>query len=156
MPQLKGIEVTDKTVIEINGVKMEIDLRHAKRIDTLHVGDRVKVLIKKYADYAVYAGTVIGFEPFEKLPTVIVAYVETSYSEANIKFIYYNAETKETEIIKAVDDDQLDIDKTGVINQFSREIEKKEAELADIHAKKQYFLDKFGAYWPEIAQRIEA
>lgn len=147
--------MSEKTVIEINGVKMEIDLRHAKRIDTLSVGDRVKVLVKRYTDYAVYGGTVIGFEPFAKLPTVIVAYVETNYSTADIKFLYYNAETKETEIIKAIDDDQLDINKAGVIAQFNREIEKKENELRDIKEKKHYFLEKFGAYWPDVAQRVE-
>ena len=141
--------MSEKTVIEINGVKMEIDLRHATRIDTLSVGDRVKVLVKKYSDYAVYAGTVIGFEPFKELPTVIVAYLQTEYNSVGIKFIYFNAQTKETEIIKAIDDDQLDIDKAGVTQQFEREIQKKQDELADVIAKRDYFLANFKAYWPE-------
>lgn len=52
-----------KTIIEVNGVKLEVDLRTARRIDEIRIGDRVKVLIKGYSDYKVHAGTVIGFEP---------------------------------------------------------------------------------------------
>jgi hypothetical protein len=88
-------------VIEINGIKMEIDLRTAKRIDNLKVGDRVKVLIKEYTSYKVHPGTIIGFEPFEKLPTIIIAYMETTYSSASVKFLYYNAKTEDTEVVRA-------------------------------------------------------
>lgn len=140
----------EMTVIEINDVKMEVDLRQARRVDSLRVGDRVKVLIKNYSDYKVYAGTVIGFEPFENLPTVIVAYLETSYSSAGIKFLYFNAQTKETEIIKSVDDDQLDLNKSGVLEQFDTDIAKKELELEDIRKKRQFFLDNFKAYWADM------
>lgn len=42
--------MSETTIIEINGVKLEIDLRHAKRIDNLRVGDTVKVLRKRYDD----------------------------------------------------------------------------------------------------------
>ena len=37
-----------KTMVEIDGVKMEVDLRTARRIDTFAVGDNVKVLCKDY------------------------------------------------------------------------------------------------------------
>jgi hypothetical protein len=140
----------EKTIIEINGVKMEVDLREARRVDSLRVGDRVKVLTKKYDGYQVNAGTVVGFEPFESMPTVIVAYLETSYSSVGVKFLYFNSQTKETEIIKAIDDDQLDIDKCGVIQQFDTDIAKKEIELEDVKKKKQYFIQNFKAYWPEM------
>lgn len=140
----------EKTIIEVNGVKMEVDLRHAKRIDELRVGDRVKVLIKGYSDYKVHAGTIIGFEPFQNLPTVIVAYLERDYSQVGIKFLYFNAQTKESEIVKAIDDDQLDIDKTGVLQQFDRDIQKALDTVEDLKAKRKYFLDNFRTYWPEM------
>ena len=38
----------NKRIIEINGIKMEVDLRNAKRIDTFKVGDPVKVLDMTY------------------------------------------------------------------------------------------------------------
>jgi translation elongation factor EF-1alpha len=141
----------EKTIIEVNGVKMEVDLRQAKRIDTLQVGDRVKVLIKGYSDYKVHAGTVIGFEPFKALPTVIVAYLDKDYSSVNVKFLYFNANTKESEIVKAIDDDQLDIDKATVLQQFERELQKKRDEISDIEAKRDFFIANFKAYWPEYA-----
>lgn len=145
----------EKTIIEVNGIKLEVDLRTAKRIDTLRVGDRVKVLLKEYSDYRVYAGTVIGFEPFAILPTVIVAYLKNDYNGPEVKFIYFNAQSKEVEIVKAIDDDQLNIDKATVVQRMDREIEKKLAEVEDMRAKKAYFLENFKAYWPDMA-RVEA
>ena len=142
----------EKTIIEVNGVKLEVDLRTARRVDELRVGDRVKVLVKGYNDYAVHAGTIIGFEPFQNLPTVIVAYLKKDYSGPEVKFLYFNAQTKETEIVKAIDDDQLDIDKATVVQQMEREIEKALATVEDLRAKKAYFLENFKAYWPEMSK----
>lgn len=145
----------EKTIVEVNGIKLEVDLRTAKRIDTLRVGDRVKVLIKEYSDYRVYAGTVVGFEPFTSLPTVIVAYLKNDYSGPEVKFLYFNSQSKEAEVVKAIDDDQLDIDKATVVQRMDREIEKKIAEADDLRARKAFFLDNFKAYWPEMA-KVEA
>lgn len=147
---------SSKTIIEVNGVKLEVDLRQAKRVDTLCVGDRVKVLRKGYSEYVVHAGTVIGFEPFEALPTVIIAYLVKDYSKVSIEFLYYNAQTKETEIIKSIDDDQLEIDKAHVLQQFDREIQKVKDSLADIEAKRAYFLNNFKAYWPDLEKVVAA
>ncbi len=66
----------ENKIIEINSVKLEVDRRSAERVDQIQVGDRVKVLNKQYSDYKVYHGVVIGFEPFEELPTIIVASAE--------------------------------------------------------------------------------
>lgn len=136
-----------KTTIEINGVKFEVDLRTAKRIDTLQVGDRVKVLIKHYSDYKVCPGTVVGFEPFNKLPTVIVAYLDHGYSSADLKFLYFNAETKETEIVKSIDDDQIDLNRVRINDFFSRALAKNEQERDEITSKQKYFNENFRAYW---------
>lgn len=48
-----------KRIIEINGVKLEIDTREAVSIDTVKVGDPVKVLIKDYSSYKSFPGVVI-------------------------------------------------------------------------------------------------
>ena len=40
----------EKRIIEIDGMKVEVDLRHAKRVDTFKVGDNVKILDKSYED----------------------------------------------------------------------------------------------------------
>lgn len=143
-----------KTTIEINGVKFEVDMRHATLIDTLRVGDRVKVLVKKYDGYAVHAGTVIGFESFKTLPTVIIAYLAIGYGYAGVTFLYFNAQTKETEVVKAIDEDSLELNKGEVLRTMDSEIEKKRAEVADLLAKREFFLANFKAYFPET-QKVE-
>ena len=95
-------DADQKRVIEVNGVKLEVDMRYAKRIEELRIGSKVKALNKEYSSYSVYPGVIVGFEQFEKLPTIVVAYYKTDYSGSDIKFVYYNAETKDTEICSAV------------------------------------------------------
>lgn len=146
---------TEKTVIEINGVKMEVDLRQARRIENIGVGTRIKVLRKKYGDsYEVLHGIVIGFEPFKELPTIIVAAATFDYSEAKVEFIYYNAKTEGVEIVVASDDDLAALDKTDFVSKVDREITKKEGEIAELIARKSYFLAKFKCYWEPIEQAV--
>jgi hypothetical protein len=58
------------TIIEIGGVKLEVDLRSAKRIDELKIGSRVKCLQKpSYGEMKTLPGVIVGFEPFPSLPT---------------------------------------------------------------------------------------
>ena len=74
MNEVAKQEAAPTTVIEINGVKLEVDLRSARRIDTLRVGDRVKLLEKtSYGGPIVHHGVVAGFDPFPSQPTIIVS-----------------------------------------------------------------------------------
>lgn len=139
------------TQIEINGVKMEIDLRYTKRIDTLRIGDRVKVLIKGYSDHKVYPGIIIGFEPFKMLPTVIIAYIETGYNSVDLKFVYFNEGTKDREIVKAIDNDHLDLSKADMLKAFDRQLLDLERKMTEIQEKRDYFVQNFRAYWEPIA-----
>lgn len=140
----------DRTVIEVNGVKLEVDLRTARRVDTLRVGDRVKVLTKAYDGYAVSAGTIIGFEPFANLPTIIVAYLSKDYRSSDVKFCHFNAQSTDVEIVKAIDDDAVEIDKVNILANLDNEIAKKRDEITEIERKRQYFLDNFRAYWETV------
>lgn len=140
----------NKTVIEVNGVKMEVDLRHARRIEEIKVGSRVKILEKTYGDsYKVKHGVVIGFEPFKQLPTIIIATATVDYSEAKVEFLYYNAKTENTEVVIASDDDQAALDKNDFIKKCDQEIAKRQLEIQQIEDKKLYFLTKFGCYWEQ-------
>ena len=88
-------------IVEIDGIKLEIDLRTAKKIEHFRVGDNVRVLVKGYSDtYKVHAGVIVGFDGFEKLPTICIAYLEVGYNSAEIKFAYINAgsESKDSKI----------------------------------------------------------
>lgn len=135
------------TIIEVNGVKLEVDLRSAKRIDELKVGSRVKCLVKKYDGFATYAGVVVGFEPFPTRPTIVVAYLENNYGSAALKFMSFNADTKDFEIVSDLDHNAMEIDKADVLAQFDRNADVKRAELREIEDKKAFFLAHFGRYF---------
>jgi hypothetical protein len=135
-----------KQIIEVNGVKLEIDTRYARRIEELRVGSRVKVLTEDYSGAKVHPGIIVGFEPFVKLPTIIVAYIEAGYSDVGLKTISYNAKSEKVEIVASVDDD-FSVSKSEVLGWFRRERQKLDEKRAEIDAKETYFLDRFKAYW---------
>lgn len=144
------------TVIEINGVKLEVDLRNAKRIDNLRVGDRVKILRKEsgYSEFKVHHGMLIGFDEFKEKPTLVCAYMDTGYN-GGLKFLYYNSDSKDCEVIASRDSDMIGIEKDQVLRSMDRDIEKKEAELSEAKAKKEYFLAHFQAYWKPMEETLK-
>lgn len=133
----------EMTIVEINGIKMEVDLRHAKKIEHYKVGDNVKVLVKEYSNYASYPGVIIGFDEFAKLPTISVCYLKTGYN-AEVKFVYINSESQDVEIVHMTDADRMELNLAP--EQLDREILKKEAEIADLKSKKAYFLENFNRH----------
>ena len=137
------------TTIEINGVKLKVDLRTAKRIDELKIGSRVKCLVKRYSDWATYPGVIVGFEPFPSKPTIVVAYLETEYSTASIKFQSFNSDTKDFEVVADVDHNALEVNREHVLNLFERDSAKKELELQEVRQKRQFFLDNFGTFFAQ-------
>lgn len=136
----------EKRIIEINGVKMEIDLRQAKVVDNFKVGDTVKVLIKGYSDYKSHVGMIVGFDEFKNLPTIIIAYLNIDYSDTAIKFVYLNNESKDIEICP-INDWDIPYSKQQIIDKLDKEIIKKEEELREIKSKKELFLSMFGKYF---------
>lgn len=139
----------EKTIVEINGIKLEVDLRTAKKVDEYKVGDMVKVLKKEYSDsYTSYPGMIVGFDAFVALPTIIVAYLESKYGSYKIEFVYLNAKTEEIEICHT---DSLDmaVDKATVITMMDEEITKKSEEIKDLQRKKDYFTANFNRYFEE-------
>ncbi len=142
------------TIIEINGIKMEVDLRKARIVhDNMRVGSRVKILEKgAYSGPTVHAGVIVGFEPFKELPTVVVAYVKTGYSAGGIEFAYINSKSADKwEMVPSIDD-HLPVVKADVLAHFEREINKAQAALHDIEAKRDFFLRHFGIWFAEQAQ----
>jgi hypothetical protein len=140
-----------KHIIEVNGVKMEVDLRQATVISNFRVGDKVKLLLPEYSSgHKVLPGIIVGFEAFSKLPTIVVAYLEVSYNSAEMKFHYFNAESK-AEVIPASDDYHR-IEKSDVVRMFDKMIEAKRNEVVDMEAKKAYFLSRFQTYFKDAEQ----
>lgn len=148
--------MSEMTIVEINGVKMEVDLRHAKIVhENLRVGTKVKVLAKNdYSGPSVYAGVIVGFEPFPSLPTIIVAYIDTSYT-GGLKFAHINSKSADKwELVPSIDD-ELPLAKGDVLAQFDRQIEQKEGELRELQSKRDFFLRHFNTYFEHFATKAE-
>lgn len=144
---------TETTIVEINGVKMEVDLRHARIVhENIKVGSKVKLLDKSgYSGMTVCPGVVVGFEPFHDLPTIIVAYLSDNYNADGLKFAYVNAKSGEKfDIVPAIDD-ELPVKKDDILARFDRNIETKRAELETLQAHRDYFLRHFNRYFSAVA-----
>lgn len=142
-------EKGEKRIIEINGVKLEVDLSTAKRVDEFRVGDPVKVLIKEYNDqYKVYSGVIVGFENFKNRPTITVAYLKVSYDTAEIEFLYYH-ENCNSEICHT-SYQELPINRSAVLEKLNSEMDKKYEDIRQLKLKKQFFISNFGKYFSEI------
>lgn len=137
-----------KTIIEINGIKLEVDLRTAKRIDTLRVGDRVKCLNKEYQSWKTLPGVVVGFEPFPSFPTIVVCYLDSGYAP-DLHFKSFNSETKDFEIVPDLDQNSLEINREEVLARMELSAEKKRAELRELEQKRDFFLANFGRYFTD-------
>lgn len=146
--------MTEKTVIEINGVKLEVDLRYARRIEDIRIGDRVKVLKKVYDGHMVYPGIVVGFEPFKVLPTIVVAYIEDDWKSAVVKFLHFNKASTDAEIVHAADED-FHVDRDVILSRFEKQIASKQREIDTIEEQKKYFETNFKAFWTKVEQGTE-
>jgi hypothetical protein len=136
-------------IIEVNGIKMEVDLRHSKVIhQNIRVGTKVKILAKgAYGGPEVYPAVVVGFEPFTDLPTIIVAYVKAGYASADLQFAYVNSKSADKwDLVPSVDD-ELPINKADVLAVFERDITKKRNEISDMESKRDFFLKHFDKYF---------
>jgi len=134
----------NKKIIEINGVKLEVDLRHATQVyENITIGSRVKILDKEYSEPKVHHGVVVAFDNFKDRPTITVLAVKMTYGGAELQF-YYIHEGSKTEMVPATDW-LPDVDKARVIDRMDREVIKKQQEIEDIEAKKKFFLESYGA-----------
>lgn len=135
--------------IEINGIKVEVDLRTCKRIDTFKIGDNVKVLKNQYGEeYKVYSGVIVDFVNFKERPALVVAYFENSYSGVNIKFETITKDSKGIEIAPCLPH-EMKLNKDRVVDKFDIEIAAKEREADELRQKKQYFIDNFEKFFEE-------
>ena len=138
----------EKRIIEINGIKMEVDLRTAKRIDEFKIGDNIKVLKKVNDNFEVFPGVIIDFVDFKDLPTIQIATFKADYWGNHLDFMNFNSETKGVEITK-VSEHELVLEKERILDKFMKEIKKKQNELDEIVSKKNYLLKHFGKYFKD-------
>lgn len=143
--------MNEKRIVEINGVKVEVDLSAVRVIDEYKVGDNVKILRKTYGGHEVLAGVITEFVNFKELPTVVVAcYKNDGYlSGTKIEFIYYNAQTEGIEIAPCLEH-ELQINKESVIDKFKNQIESKRKEADELEAQLRWFVKYFNKYFSEV------
>jgi hypothetical protein len=137
----------EKKIIEVNGVKLEIDMRYAKVISNFRIGDPVRVLVKIYQSNESYKGVIVGFDNFPTRPTIRVAYLRTEYNSAELKIVCFNSESKDIELCPIVDGMKLSLEKSRVIDLMDKGIEKKKEEIFELERQKQYFVDQFQMYF---------
>lgn len=144
MSELKEFE----REIEIDGVKVAVDMRTVKKIDVYRVGDNVKVLKKSYDTYKTYSGVIVDFVNFKELPAIVVAYFNQDYSGTSIEFETITKDTKDIEIAPCLPH-ELSINKNRVIDKFNYEIEQQQHKVDELKAKRGYFLENFGKFFEE-------
>lgn len=135
----------NKRIIEINGVRLEVDLRSARRIDEFRVGDSVKVLDNRSGKNEMKAGVITDFANFKEIPTLIVAVYKAGdyWSKPSIEFITFNSETECVEIV-GVSAEEIIVSRETVVQKFDDEIAKKRDELNDLIIKRDTFVKYFG------------
>lgn len=134
--------------IEINGVKLEVDLRTCRRIDTFKVGDNVKILKKQYNEYRVYSGVIVDFVNFKERPAIVVAYFNQDYAGVEINFETITKDSKDIDIAPCLPH-ELKINKARVIDKFDLRIAEKMREADELRQKKEYFVKNFGKFFDE-------
>ena len=143
-----------KRIVEINGVKIEVDLRTAKIVDQYRVGDPVKVLIKEYGDsYQTHSGVIVGFDMFNQLPSINVAYAKMGYNEVEMKFVSINEKSKDTEIAP-LQEYERKFDYIKAVQTFDRRIEKLKVEIEQIDSQKSWFIQNYEAFFKDVISQV--
>ena len=134
----------NKRIVEVNGVRMEVDLREATKVDKFQVGDPIRVLKKKYDDdYRTYYGTIVDFTEFQKQPAIDILYVKSEYNEVDIEFKTITEDVSDIEIAP-VGEINVKLNRADVLEKIQNKIEEKQEELKVLKNKKEVFKKHFG------------
>jgi len=141
----------EKRIVEIDGLKLEVDLRTAKVVNNYKIGDAVRVLEPNSSYDRIKAGIIVGFCEFEKNPAIEILVLSDDYSGVNFKILTLisGADNKGLQICP-FDRYQGLFSQTDIVTRFDREIQKKEIELAELKLKKEYFINDFAKAFDQI------
>lgn len=142
----------ERRIIEINGIKMEVDMRTAKKVDNFKVGDPVKVLdmSMSYTSPVQKAGVIVGFAEFKKSPAIEIMVLKDEYDGVNFEFITIATHTdSKYEMIHYNSYESL-FTQSNILDKFNRLIEKKELEVEELKRKKKYYIDDFHKAFEQI------
>ena len=141
----------NKRIVEIDGVKLEVDLRTAKVIDHYKVGDPVRVLHPGTGyGSGIKTGIIVGFCEFDKNPAIEILELDADYTGTNFKLITIVSGQENPVQIAPYDRYSGLFSQSDIVTRFDREIQKKELELADLKLKKDYFVNDFMKAFQQI------
>jgi hypothetical protein len=142
----------NKRIVEIDGVKLEVDLRTAKVVDHYKIGDPVRVLHPStdYNSAAINPGVIVGFCEFESHPAIEILELKSEYNGINFNMVTIISGQKSNVQIAPYDKYEGLISQADVVTRFDRQIQQKELELADLKLKKKYFIDDFSKAFKQI------
>ena len=140
-----------KRIVEVDGVKLEIDLRTAKVIDHYKIGDPVRVLFPGTGyGTGIRAGVIVGVCEFEKNPAIEILVLDAEYSSATFKVVtIISGQANEVQIAPYDRYSGL-FSQSDIVTRFDRTIQQKELELADLKLKKDYFINDFAKAFQQI------
>lgn len=145
-----------KRTVEVNGVKIEVDLRTAKVVENYKVGDPVKLLKKGYSnDFKSHPGVIVGFDEFKNRPTIIVAFLVSGYSSTSLEFAYLNKDSADFEIAP-MQDFEKKISFDTVARQYDKEIETKREEMEKKIKEKAWFVENYQRYFGKLFSEFGA
>jgi len=131
-------ESEEKRIVEIHGIKMEVDLWYAKRIDTYRVGDAVKVMVKDYSGYKSWPGVIAGFCDFKEHPAIEILYLE----DYNLNFLTFTDESDAE--IAPFNDYEMVFSRADILAKIDRKIQEAEETIRELHKKREAFEKHFG------------
>jgi len=133
----------EKRIIEINGVKIEVDLRTAKQVEHYKVGDPVKLLVKDSygSKYNTYPAVIVGFADFRNLPSIEVLYLKEEFDGFNMKFMTVNNQTEDVEIAPFYDYEVI-FSRAEIMDKLQKQIESLSEKVRCLESKKRAF-DKY-------------
>jgi hypothetical protein len=146
------MSVENKRIVEINGVKVEVDLRTAKVIDFFKVGDPVRVFHPKndYSNAEIHPGVIVGFCRFSENPAIEIMELKSDYYGISFEIVVIAEGINNNLQIAAYDKYEGLISQADVVTKFDRLIQQKELELSDLKLKKKYFIDDFAKAFEQI------
>lgn len=143
----------EKRIVEINGVKLEVDLREAVTVESYKCGDLVKILVPAYGDeFKAHAGVIIGFDDFKEHPAIVVAYLAASYGEAKIEMAYV-CDGSKVEITHASPCD-VPFSKKQIDDLLDKNIADQQKSLDEALWRKQQFEEWFGKYFEPAETKV--
>ena len=145
------------TTVTIKGIEFE---GPAKRepAGTIKVGDRVKLLQKKYNDeYSAVPGIVVAIDCFESLPTVVIMYAEYSYNgPPELKFAHFNEKSKgDVEVLRLPDEEANFGAREDAVEMFDRAERDLRQKLADLQIRREFFTRKFAVAFSTVARDLK-